>query len=154
MLISPLTRRKSYIEFFDKFKELQEEITPEFWDIYRFAKANQTPDFPRLKKKVSEFFMYKGDIERKTLNFPIQGSSAEITKISCIYIYDYILDHNLQNVVLFVNTVHDENVLECPLDIAQEIGAMVKDCMARAGDLFCKRVPLRAEPDFSDFWRK
>lgn len=154
VLISPLTRRKSYIDFFDKYKALEQELTPEFWDRYRFAKRENTPEFPTLKEKVSKYFMYKGDIERKTLNFPIQGSSAEITKISCIYILDYILDNNLQEIVKFVNTVHDENVLECPLEISEEIANMVRECMCKAGDLYCKRVPLKADPELSVYWKK
>ena len=125
-----------------------------FWTRYREAKSKQTNDYPELKDKVSQYFMYKGEIERKSLNFPIQGTSAEITKISCVYIFDYIIENNLFGAVKFVNTVHDENVLECPLEMKEEISNMVGDAMCKAGEIFCKRVPLKAEPELSVYWKK
>ena len=154
VLISPITRRKSYIEFFDTYKKLEADLTPEFWERYKWSKSTNDKSYPNMKEKVSKYFLYKGDIERKTLNFPIQGSSAEITKISCIYIYKYILDNNLFGIVKFVNTIHDENVLECPIEMSNAISDMVKDCMCRAGELFCRRVPLKADPELSLFWKK
>lgn len=154
ILISPLTRRKSYLPFFKEFKELEKELDEEFWETYRVAKARGTSEYPRLKEKVSKYFMYKGDVERKSLNWPIQGSSAEITKISCVYIFDHIVENGLFDIVKFVNTIHDENVLECPVDMGPEISAMVKKAMYGAGQLYCKRVPLKAEPELSLFWKK
>ncbi|HEY4062313.1 MAG TPA: DNA polymerase [Puia sp.] len=154
ILISTLTKRKSYLPFFKEFKELEAEMDSDFWEIYRSAKENGTPDLPRLKEKVSRYFMYKGDVERKSLNFPIQGSSAEITKVSCVHIFDYIIDNGLFDIVKFVNTIHDENVLEAPIDQGELISQMVKKAMFKAGQLHCKRVPLKAEPELSYYWKK
>lgn len=154
ILINDVTRRKSFLPFFPEYKRLEQEMDKKFWTRYREAKAKQSYDYPELKDKVSKYFMYKGDIERKSLNFPIQGTSAEITKISCVYIFNYIIENNLFGAVKFVNTVHDENVLECPLEMQDEIAKMVEEAMCKAGEIFCKRVPLKAEPELSTYWKK
>lgn len=154
ILISPLTRRKCYIDYFDKYRALEREFDDDFWDRYRWTKQSQNEDFKWMKEKVSKYFMYKGEIERNSLNYPIQGQAAEVTKISCIYIYDYLVDNNLMDTVRFVNTVHDENILECPKEMSQQIADMVEDCMCRAGDLYCKRVKLVAKPEISSIWEK
>lgn len=152
--ISPITRRKSYISFFKDYLYLKEKFDSDYWIKYRKLKELGGDDFNREKENVREFFFYKGTIERKSLNYPIQGSSAEITKISCIYIYDYIITNNLFGIVKFVNTIHDENVLECPKELVTDIAEMVQTCMNKAALLFCKRVPLTATPEISEFWKK
>ena len=53
-----------------------------------------------------------------------------------------------------MNTVHDENVVECPLNIKDKVADALRDSMNRAGDLYCKRVRLTAEPEASLFWKK
>lgn len=154
ILISTVTKRKSYIFGFSKYTELSVQINKDFWDEYRQEKLVKTERYNEMKKIVSDYFYYKGEIERKSLNFPIQGSSAEITKLSCIYIWDYIIQNNFFDIIKFVNTVHDENVLECPLNIAEEVAIKVREFMCKAGDLFCKRVPLTADPELSIYWKK
>jgi DNA polymerase-1 len=154
ILINGITRRKSYITFFQEFKDLESKMDKDFWERYRRAKDLKTQDFPALKEMVSKYFRYKGDIERKSLNFPIQGSSSEITKIAAVYIYDYILDNNLFGTVKFVNTIHDEHVIESPLNISKDIALVVEESMNKAADIYCKRVPLRAVPELSTYWKK
>ena len=152
--ISEITGRKSYLYGFERFKVLESMMDRAFWTRYRELKKYGGLEYESMKKNVKDYFSMKGEIERKCQNFPIQGRSAEVTKLSCIYIYEYLVKNNLLGVVKFVNTVHDENVLECPIHMAKEIGNMVGDAMVRAGKFFCKRVPLKADPDYSLFWRK
>lgn len=154
IFISEVTRRKSYLSNIAAFRVLEEQFTPDFWDHYRQVKESKGDDWVSLRSKVSDYFLFKGEIERKALNFPIQGTSAEITKISCVFIFKWILDNNLFGTVKFVNTVHDENILECPVELQVEVAAMVKEAMCEAAAIFCKRVPLIAEPDVSVYWRK
>lgn len=155
ILISNLTKRKCFIEFFDKYKDLENQTKEEgFWERYRKEKALNSTEFISLKRIVSDYFYYKGIIERMSLNYPIQGGSAEITKISCVKIFEYILDNNLQDIVLFVNTIHDENVLECPLEMSESISEVVREAMLFAGSLYCKRVKLKADPELTLYWKK
>ena len=154
IFISPVTNRKSYLPFYDKYQALSKMMTKKYWTRYRELKELGGPEFLTEKAFVKEYFYYRGIIERKSLNYPIQGSSAEITKISCVYIYDYIVSNNLFDKVKFVNTIHDENVLECPLELADQLSKEVKESMDKAGLIFCKRIPLTADPEVSNYWKK
>jgi DNA polymerase-1 len=156
VLISPVTGKKSYVDYYDEFKESSKEIKKSgFWDAFKKHKESKTATYSELKKKVSLYFSKKGDIERMSLNYPIQGESAEITKLSCVYFWeDYLITNNLLFTVKFVNTVHDENVVECPESIAEEASKALEDAMVKAGAVFCKRVPLKADPCISKYWQK
>ena len=108
-----------------------------------------------MKKQWQYISMKKGEIERMSLNYPIQGESAEITKLSCIYFWEnYLVPGKLLFTVKFVNTIHDENLVECPEGLAQEVADELKKAMVNAGAKFCKRVPLKAEPCIEKYWKK
>lgn len=108
-----------------------------------------------MKEQVSRYFMKRGEIERMSLNYPIQGESAEITKLSCVYFWEeYLIPNNLLFTVKIINTVHDENLVECPESIAQEVASGLEQAMVKAGKVFCKRVPLKADPSISTYWTK
>jgi DNA polymerase-1 len=97
--------------------------------------------------------MKKGDIERMSLNYPIQGSSADITKLAGIYFFRYLQKNNLLFNVKMANVVHDEWIVECKEDMVNEISSVLQDCMERAGDVFCKTVKLKAEPEITKYWQ-
>jgi len=157
VLISPETGKKCYIEYYEEFLEIQKEFNKEFWSRYRKLKekAPESPTFLEIKDKVSKYFTKKGEIERMSLNFPIQGSSSEITKLSAIYFWDeYLVPNNLLFIVKFVNVIHDENLIEAPEHLAEEACKAMVDAMEKSGDKFCKRVKLKAEPAVATFWKK
>lgn len=154
ILINDITRGKTFLPFYNKFKELADELTPDFWRDYRIAKDHNTIDYPYMKSVVRDYYSYKGEIERMSLNYPIQGTAATVTKISCVYIFDWICEHKLFDIVKFVNTIHDENILECPDSMSEEIKRVVEESMAAAGDIFCKRVPLVAKGEITNYWKK
>lgn len=157
VLISPETGKKCYIEYYEEFLEIQKEFTKEFWTRYRKLKERGvgSPTFLEMKDKVSKYFTKKGEIERMSLNYPIQGSSSEITKLSAIYFWeDYLIPNNLLFVVKFVNVIHDENLIEAPEEITEEACKALVKCMEKAGEKFCKRVPLKAEPSIATYWKK
>jgi DNA polymerase I-like protein with 3'-5' exonuclease and polymerase domains len=118
-------------------------------------KNANTPTAREMKEKVSQFFRKRGDIERMSLNYPIQGESAEITKLACVYFWTkYLVPNNLLFKVLIVNIIHDEILIETPEEIAQQAAAQLEKAMVDAGAKFCKRVPLKADPCIEKFWKK
>ena len=148
--------RKCFIPFFEEYQKLHREIydTEGFWDSYKLEKSMDSLIFKNhFKPKVREYFMKKGDIERMSLNYPIQGSSADITKLAGVYFYRYIIENNLMFIVKLPNVVHDEWIVECPEEMAESISKVLQECMERAGDVFCKTVKLKAEPCVTRFWR-
>jgi DNA polymerase-1 len=148
--------RKCFIPFFEEFQKLHKEIyeTEGFWDSYKLEKSMDSTIFKtHFKPKVREYFMKRGDIERMSLNFPIQGSAADITKLAGIYFFRYLVANNLVFTVKLPNVVHDEWLVECPEDMAPGLSKVLQDCMERAGDVFCKTVKLKAEPMITKTWK-
>jgi DNA polymerase I-like protein with 3'-5' exonuclease and polymerase domains len=155
VLISPVTGKRSYVDYYEEFAQIKSELTKEFWDRYKSMKNSDTPTARQMKEKVSRFFKKRGDIERMSLNYPIQGESAEITKLACVYFWNkYLIPNNLLFKVLIVNIIHDEILVETPLEIAEETAKQLEKSMVDAGAKFCKRVRLKADPCIAPYWRK
>lgn len=156
VLISAVTGKKSYVDYYDEFLEAKKAVSVKgFWDNYKKHREHKTASYSKIKQQVSTFFSKKGQIERMSLNYPIQGESAEITKLSCVYFWeDYLLPNNLLFTVKFINTVHDENLVECPESLSGEVANALESAMVKAGAVFCKRVPLKADPCIEKFWKK
>ena len=145
-----------FVPFFDEFKELRDEIQndPNFWSDYSASKALNNDKFRNhYKPKVSKYFMKRGNIERMSLNYPIQGSSADITKLAGVYFFRYLIENDLLFKVKMANVVHDEWIVECGESISKAISISLQDCMERAGDVFCKTVKLKAEPEITQYWQ-
>jgi len=140
--------------FIPELERLEKEISKEgFWSRYREEKASNSSIFiNELKGKVGNYFKLKGMLERMSKNYPVQGTAAAMTKLACIYIFKYIIENNLQGKVLIPNIIHDEIVAECSLKISNEISETVKTSMEKAGNYFCKRVPLKADPYIGNSW--
>lgn len=148
--------RKCFIPFFEEYERLHKEIyeTEGFWEDYKEHKMRNSQRFQDYyKPTVRQYFMKRGDIERMSLNYPIQGSSADITKLAGVYFFRYLQKNNLIFKVLLPNVVHDEWIVEAPEDIAPEIAKVLQECMEKAGDIFCKVVKLRAEPQITKYWQ-
>jgi DNA polymerase I len=91
-------------------------------------------------------------VGRRGRNHPIQGCSADITKISLVNISDSLRESKIDGRILL--QVHDEVAVEVPEEheeyFAQEMGA----CMIRAGEEFLKLIPVEVEVKTADYWTK
>mgnify|MGYP001328022180 FL=1 len=156
VLIDPVSKRKSFIDFYDDFLALQEKIdTPGFWDDYRQNKSFETEEYLEYyKPTVREYFKMKGIIERKGLNYVIQGTAASQTKYAGIKLFKWIMDNNYFGVVKIVNLVHDEIVVECPEEIVDDVKPKVKQFMEEGANKFMRRIPMIADPEISNHWKK
>jgi len=159
ILISPRTGRKSFIWGYDKYRQLNKEINRDFWEKWKIEKlraqeGNETSLYFEMKQKIRDYFNIKGEIEKKALNYPIQGSAGETTKLATIFFFEWLRERQLFNVVKIVNTVHDEIDTENPKEYSQEVAAMLEETMAKAGDLYCSVVKLKATTGISKKWQK
>ena len=154
VLISKVSGAKSYFDFYDTYLELKEFVSEKgFWDIYRKEKADKSLDFIHvLKPKVKEYFKYKGIMQRRSYNFPIQGEAANITKFASILFYRWIIKQNLWGKVLIIHAVHDEVLVEYPEDLQPIVEPKLKECLETSGAKFCKRIPLTATPATGKHW--
>jgi len=147
-----VTKRKLFFNA-EWFEERKKKFTSEYWAIYRDHKSRNTKYYKEeLGPEVKQFFKSKSGIERKALNFPIQGSSADVTKIAGILFFKWIEENMMLHIIKIPNFVHDEIVAECPLGMEEKVASKLKECMEKAGTYFCKTVPLKAEPCISLKW--
>lgn len=83
-------------------------------------------------------------------NSPIQGSSADIIKRAMRLLHDRLKGTG----AAIVNVVHDEIVVECAADEADEMAEVVRQAMCDAGEEYVKAVPVKVEAAVTDEWVK
>jgi DNA polymerase I len=92
----------------------------------------------------------RGALRREAMNYPIQGSSADIAKLALIYIHEELTDLDAR----LINSIHDEFVVECREDLSGEVSESMKAAMVKAGEKILKKVPVEVETMVSKEWRK
>ena len=88
-----------------------------------------------------------GGAERAAINAPMQGSAADLMKRAMIRVDEWLRGSGLRTRMLL--QVHDELILESPLEEAEEAGERVRELMAGAAEL---SVPLAAEVRAGGNW--
>lgn len=69
----------------------------------------------------------RGAAEREAINMPVQGTAADIIKLAMIAFQEKI-EHSYPTAALLMQ-VHDELVVECPKELAEEISLLLKSTM-------------------------
>jgi DNA polymerase-1 len=123
-----------------------------FEDYHILQELADIPFNNRTKEQISKYAKTKGALERFAQNFPIQGLSGLMTKYAVILFDRKIEKLNLP--AFIVNLVHDEIVAECEDSRAKEISEILVDCMVKAGEKFCKTVPMKVDPIITKTWQK
>ncbi|MDO4542936.1 MAG: DNA polymerase I [Clostridia bacterium] len=85
--------------------------------------------------------------ERIAMNMPIQGSAADIMKLSMIKVSERMRAERLE--ARLILQVHDELIVDCPLNEAQTVAKILTECMENAYTL---SVPLIAEAKIGSNW--
>ena len=85
--------------------------------------------------------------ERIALNTPIQGTAADLIKLAMIRVDTALSQHYPQAKLLL--QVHDELIVECPGDIAEDVAKLVSEQMQQVAQL---NVPLLAEAKLGKSW--
>ena len=85
--------------------------------------------------------------ERAAINAPMQGGAADLMKRAMILVDDWLRGSVLRTRMIL--QVHDELILESPLEEAEEAGAQVRELMTGVGGL---SVPLVAEVRAGGNW--
>ena len=88
--------------------------------------------------------------QRNGKNAPVQGSSADIIKRALRLLHDRLKETEAR----VVNVVHDEVVVECPEEGAEEFARIVEEAMCAAGQEYVKAVPVKVEAAVTDEWVK
>lgn len=105
---------------------------------------NRRRYLPELK---SSNFNMRSFGERVAMNTPIQGSAADIIKISMVKVYNELRKRKLKSRLIL--QVHDELIVETEKSELEEVSNLLKECMERAVEL---RVPITVDVKSGDNW--
>ncbi len=100
-----------------------------------------------IKELSSNNYMVREFGKRAAMNTPIQGTAADIMKIAMIKVYNEIKSRNLKSKIVL--QVHDEMMIEAPIEEKEEIKQILKQSMESAANL---KVPLIAEISEASNW--
>ncbi len=92
-------------------------------------------------------YMVRQAAERMAMNSPIQGTAADIIKLAMLRVEDALEREGLQ--ARLVLQVHDELIVECPMEEAMTVTSLVTREMESAASL---SVPLVAEAKLGGSW--
>ena len=101
-------------------------------------------NLPELK---SSNFNIRSFGERVALNTPIQGTAADIIKLAMIHVDKALRKQKLQ--ARLVLQVHDELIVECPIEEREQVTALLTEQMEHVAKL---SVPLLAEAKSGASW--
>ena len=149
ILINPIYGHRLWWWDHKKWLSRQESFTPEFWESYRLYHKGTGDD---IAQEVKTHFGAVSKYGRLARNAPSQGSSAIMTKLASIDLFNWIVDNNYFNKILLVNITHDEINTEFPEDLKDTYPKLVQDIMAKAGSELCSKVEVPAEAAVGDHW--
>ncbi|MCR4929989.1 MAG: DNA polymerase I [Lachnospiraceae bacterium] len=136
---------KEYFEGYPKIKayldSCVESASKNGYSLTSFLRRRPIPEL-----KASQF-MQREFGKRVAMNAPIQGTAADIMKISMINVRDSLVKNNLKSRILI--QVHDELLLEVKKDEKEAACRILKEEMENACRL---SVPLTVELNVGDNW--
>ena len=111
---------------------------------YVETKFNRRRDLPELQSRNNNVRKFG---ERIALNMPIQGTAADIIKIAMINVYRALSEKGLKSKLIL--QVHDELIVEAPIDEVEIVKEMLVEKMQEATTL---KVPLVVDVNVGDSW--
>ncbi|HLR21994.1 MAG TPA: DNA polymerase I [Tissierellaceae bacterium] len=144
--------RKEAKEYIDKYLHNYKDIKKFMDDIVEEGKTKGYVEtlfhrrryIPELKAKN---FNVRSFGKRIAMNTPIQGSAADIIKVSMVRVYNELQKRKLKSRLIL--QVHDELIIETHKDEVDEVKEMLKDIMENAVNL---DIPLKADIQEGDSW--
>jgi len=136
---------EEYLEQYAGIKQFMENITEQAKEQgYVETLFHRRRYIPELK---SNNYMVRQFGARAAMNTPIQGTAADIMKIAMIKVYNEIKSRKLKSKIIL--QVHDEMMVETPIEEKEEMINIMKKCMESATKL---EVPLIAEISDAENW--
>lgn len=106
-----------------------------------FERRRYLPELKATNKNIQAFG------ERMAMNAPIQGTAADIIKIAMVNVYNKLRENNLKSKLIL--QVHDELIIEAPLDEEEAVKKILKSEMENAITL---SVPLKVDMNTGKSW--
>ncbi|MGV8145608.1 MAG: DNA polymerase I [Alkaliphilus sp.] len=136
---------ENYLETYVGVKNYMESIVQKAkTNGYVSTLLNRRRYLPEIK---SSNFNIRSFAERTAMNTPIQGSAADIIKIAMVKVYSELQNKNLVSKLIL--QVHDELIVEAPLEEIDEVSEIIRRCMEEAIEL---QVKLEVDLSVADNW--
>lgn len=110
-----------------------------------------TPTGRRLRIQARTDANTRAQAMRIAKNMPIQGTSADITKIALARLHKQLLAFKQ---AWIVNAIHDEIVVECDKADTENVKVCVQHEMQAAGQEILKNIPVKVDVLDSAVWDK
>jgi DNA polymerase-1 len=99
----------------------------------------------------------RGELGRIAKNMPIQGTSADMTKLAMVRVHERLVDETTPSsggraTAGLVNTIHDELVVECDAADGERVATAVREEMSEAHRSLLKTVPPLVEVHVGPHW--
>ena len=145
----PVKRAGEYIKlYFDRYPGVKAYLDHSVEDAKRLGYAitmfERRRSLPELK---SSNYNTRSFGERVAMNMPIQGTAADIIKLAMVKVNAALKERGLQTKLIL--QVHDELIFDVPKTEADEVVALVHDCMEQVVQL---SVPLDADVKVGHSW--
>ncbi len=151
-------------------KEAQEFYNEYFETFFGLAKYLENTKLETAKKGYTETLFgrrryfsgfrsplpfIRAQAERMAINAPIQGTQADMIKISMKKIYDYLENNKLTKDAHLLLQVHDELVFEVKENVMKKVALKFREIMEGVLDpSLTKGVPILAEVHAGENWGK
>ncbi|KAK2197360.1 bifunctional Archaeal primase DnaG-twinkle [Babesia duncani] len=129
-------------------REIYNSFFQSFSGIARWHERNKETRPTTVRTLGNRLSIFESFSFCRSLNYPVQGTSADITKESMAQLVKRV--HEVDGKI--VMCIHDEIILEVPQQRADAALEMLIDVMQRAGNKFLKYVPCVAVGSIGDSW--
>jgi DNA polymerase-1 len=134
------------------------ELLDAFWDAYP-ASTNYRDDIKKTKDYVQTIYgrkywlnIYQWGYENNCLNSPVQGSAADITKISGYKFQQEVEKAGYSDRVWLINYIHDELLVECHRSLLEWTTAILERVMVESAEQCHEGVPAKVGVKFGQNW--
>lgn len=139
--------------YFDTFKGVKR------WMDYQKVKVIETKSARSMSGRLAKYDHLdltdreqRAQMERYSVNFPIQATGADILKSALRKVYEVCKPYGKD--IKLVNVVHDEIDLEIKDELIPEVAPKIKAAMVEAGEYFVQSVPIVVGEKISKVWIK
>ncbi len=142
-------RAQEYIQkYFDTYPEIKQYMNG---NVEKASKDGYVETLFGRRRVINEIrssnYIVRSFGERAAMNMPLQGSSADIIKVAMINVKRKLKEGGFK--AKLVLQVHDELVIDCPIEEKEAVSHLLKEEMENAVSL---RVPLTVEIGVGKTW--
>ncbi len=120
------------------------------YDEEEFSSYEEYQEFLSEEYYTEDYYRKQGSYKRQAKNAPVQGTSCDITKFALV-----LLAKHMPVQAKIIAIVHDEIVVECPIEYVEETKAILGKAMDKACTRYLTRVKVAStKVCVEDYWVK